>query len=282
MSAPVSSRDFDKLYQDAVRAVFRHWTERMQREIAAHCHAWGPGLFDFETYLRASSIRFYKAYRAFADVGAGPRVCDVGGFWGVFPVTLKSLGYDVTMTESLKYYGGSFDALFNFIADAGVSVLDFDPFEPDAALPARFDVVTVMAVLEHYPHSLKPFMKNVISILQPRGKLYLEVPNIAFWPKRIDLLLGRTPQSPLADIYESEVPFIGHHHEFTINELRDLARRSGLSILRENFYNYSPGTLVGSRLLLLHPLQLLAFYLLRDSRECLAILCELKNQSNIP
>lgn len=276
---PLSFKDFDAIYQEAVAVVFAHWTTEMQGELAAHCHSWGPGLFDFKNYLSASSLRFYKAYRSFAAAGLQQRVCDVGGFWGVFPLTLKKIGFDVAMTEALQYYGESFRALFQSIQDHGVTIFDYDPFEPEASLPQKFDVVTVMAVLEHYPHSLKHFMSNIRSLLKPAGSLYIEVPNIAYWPKRVALLRGHTPQAQLAEIFRSDVPFIGHHHEFTIAELRDLARLSGLKILAEDFYNYTPGSLPHLKMMVRSPVQFLAFALLKESRECLAILCQ-SNESD--
>lgn len=274
MMTLISFQEFDKVYQASVRAVFGHWTPEMQREIAQHCHGWSPGLFDFKSYLEASSIRFYKAYCQVAARGENPSVCDVGGFWGVLPLTLKELGYTVAMTESLKYYDDSFDALFDFIRGRGVQVFDYDPFETDAALDKEFDVVTLMAVLEHYPHSHRTLMQNVSKLMRPEGKLYIEVPNIAYWPKRVGLMMGRTPLAQLEDVYRSEVPFIGHHHEFTRAELRDLVRLSGMKVLVEDLYNYTPGSLPNLKMLVRRPLQFTAFLLLKEARECLAVLCE--------
>lgn len=271
---PLSFQSFDQLYQAAARLVLQHWTTEMQREIATHCYGWSPGRFDFRVYLEASSTRFYRAYRAFAALGKDITVCDVGSHWGVFPITLKRLGYEVTMTESLQYYGDSFNGLFKTIAESGVTIIDFDPFATGASLAGSFDVVMAMAVLEHYPHSLKIFMEHIKAILKAEGRLYLEVPNIAYWPKRLLLLLGRSPLAPLADVYRSEIPFIGHHHEFTMSELRDLARLSGLSVLAEDCYNYAPESLPGVKMLLRSPVQLLAYALLKESRECLAVLCK--------
>lgn len=266
---------FDAIYQDSVKLVFEYWTEQMQIELASHCHAWGPGLTDFRDYLQVSSIRFYKAYLAIAKGADTQRICDVGGFWGVFPLTMKKLGYDVSMTESLQYYGDSFSGLFKCIRDHGVTIFDYDPFEPADAMTERFDVITMMAVIEHYPHSLRTFMGNIRSLMKPEGRLYLEVPNIAYWPKRVALLLGRTPLAQLADIFQSEVPFIGHHHEFTIAELRDLVRLSGLEIVYEDYYNYTIGAAPKFRTRLRSPIMFLAFPLLKESRECLAVLCKL-------
>jgi hypothetical protein len=137
-----------------------------------------------------------------------------------------------------------------------------------------------LAVPKHYPRSLQTFIGNVKSMLKPNRKLYLEVPNIAYWPKRAGLMLGRTPQAQLSDIYQSAVPFIGHHHEFTIAELRELVSLSGLGIISEDFYNYSDRSRPGWKRLLRQPLSAAAFALLRDSRECLAVLCEASNQSD--
>ncbi|MBD0373202.1 MAG: methyltransferase domain-containing protein [Pyrinomonadaceae bacterium] len=270
----ISFQEFDKVYQASVRAVFEHWTPEMQKEMAQHCHAWSPGLFDFKNYLEASAIRFYKAYLRVAEQGAQVSVCDVGGFWGVLPLTLKEMGYKVAMTESLKYYNDSFDALFDFIAARGVEVFDYDPFEEGAALDEQFDVVTLMAVLEHYPHSHKTLMENVAKLMRPRGKLYIEVPNIAYWPKRVGLLMGRTPLAQTADVYRSAVPFIGHHHEFTIAELRDLARLSRMRVLAEDFYNYTPESLPHFKMFVRSPFQFMASLFLKEARECLAVLCE--------
>jgi 2-polyprenyl-3-methyl-5-hydroxy-6-metoxy-1,4-benzoquinol methylase len=270
----VSFAQFDKIYLEAVQRVFAHWNAKMQETLAKHCYGWHPTLFNFENYLKLSSQRFYRAYTAFSANGLNQRICDVGGFWGVFPITLKMIGFEVVMTESLQYYGSTFDDLFGVVEKSGVSFIDYDPFEPDSCLAEEFDVVTVMAVLEHYPHSLRPFMENVIRLMKADGRLYLEVPNIAYWPKRVGLMRGNTPQAQLADIYRSAVPFIGHHHEFTIAELRELARLSGLRILSEDFFNYSNGMAAKWKTAIRFPIQSLAFQFMKDTRECLAILCE--------
>lgn len=269
----VSEKEFQALYRDTVKEVFGYWTPEMQAEIASHCHGWSPGLFDFKVYLEASWRRFHRAYRTLAALPGG-KLCDIGGFWGVFPITMKALGFQVTMTESLKYFSGSFAPLFDCIRAKGVVIKDYDPFEPGASFPEKFDFVTVMAVLEHYPHSLKDFMTNTRALLQPGGKIYLEVPNLAYWPKRTAFLQGNSPLAPLGDIFRSKVPFIGHHHEFTLKELNDLAQLSGLRILSLESYNYSPEMEPDLNMFLHKPTWYLAFRLLKDSRECLAALCE--------
>jgi len=269
---PLSFKEFDAVYQHSLTEIWQFWNDDMQRELARHCMAWAPGRIDFRQYLRLSSIRFYHAYLALLRTG-GATVCDVGGFWGVWPVTLRRLGYEVAMTEALKYYGSSFDALFECIRSKGVAIYDFDPFSTDALPDKRFDLITVMAVLEHYPHSLKTFVGNVKAMTVDYGAIFFEAPNIAYWPKRIGMLRGRTPLAAIEDIYNSDVPFIGHHHEFTRAELRDLARLAGLIVLDEYSYCYSLADKNAIKLALRYPVMSAVFLLSKTSRECVAMLC---------
>jgi hypothetical protein len=269
---PCTYQEFDRVYQESVELVLGFWTRGMQIELAAHCYGWHPDGFDFGRYLRASSPRYYRAYVSLCEVAQGRSVCDVGGFWGVFPVTLQRLGCEVTMTESLKFYSDSFHKLFSAIQGHGVTIVDTDPFEPLVSQMGTFDIVTVMAVLEHYPHSPRQLLDNVVAMMKQNGSLYIEVPNIAYWPKRMALLRGETPLVPIRDIMRSNIPFIGHHHEYTMAELRALVALLDLKIMRESFYNYSQE---GNRLeqFIRYPLQTLAFLVRPDSRECLAVAC---------
>ena len=272
---------FDALYQEVVGGVLRYWTPEMQTEIARHCRGWAPDRFDFGTYLRASSVRFFRAYR---DALAGEdtaTVCDVGGFFGVFPITLARLGYKVTMTEAIRYYQRSFDDLFGHIVASGVRILDAEPFEQEVEPDTPFDAVTVLAVLEHYPHSPKRLVENVVRLARPGGAVYLEVPNIAHWPKRVALLRGRTPLVPILEVLESEVPFIGHHHEYTIAELRALASRVGLRIERQALFNYTATGPLWRRLVR-RPLETVCAALIPDAREIIGLTCRRPQQTALP
>ena len=263
-------REFAALYREETRLVWARWTPAMQERIALHCRGWAPGRFDFSRYLEASLRRYYVAYRAFAKEPART-VCDVGGFWGVFPATLARIGYEVSLTESLRYYGDSFAPIFDHLAGRGVRVVDYDPFG-DAAAPLAADLVTVMAVLEHYPSSLRRFMANVTAMLSPGGRLYVEVPNIAYWPKRVGLLHGRSPLADLEDVWDSAEPYLGHHREFTREDLRRLARLAGLAVLKEDAFNYSATGSAAARLLR-RPVETLAMALFPATREVLCALC---------
>lgn len=201
------------------------------------------------------------------------RICDVGGFFGAFPLTLARLGHDVSMTEALCYYSEAFQPLFDYLRQEGVKVIDWDPFQkPLGTEHGRFDTVTLMAVLEHYPHSPELLMRHVRGIMSDRAALFVEVPNIAFWPRRVGLLCGRTPLVSIADKWNSSTPFIGHHHEYTMAELQNVIALAGLRMRTRGSFNYSLGEYKVRRLLT-NPIQTLATGLFPDARECLFVVC---------
>lgn len=264
---------FRSVYRQSVEDAFQFWTREMQEEVSRHCYGWREGATDFKGYLIASEDRYSVVYRALCESGSFESLCDVGGFYGVFPLTLARMGYKVAMTEALKYYSDSFTPLFAFLRDSRVRIIDYDPFDQAPEFQDRFDVVTVLAVLEHYPHSLRDFMDNVRQIMKQGGRVYIEVPNIAYWPKRKALLKGKTPLASIADIYRSEVPFIGHHHEFTLEELKSLIEMAGLEAVMTACYNYSfRGPLVKR---LYSDLMLTVMTLMPSMRECVAIMARL-------
>ena len=97
-----------------------------------------------------------------------------------------------------------------------------------------------MAIIEHLANSPRPLLENARGLLEPEGRVVVEAPNIAYWPKRYGLLRGRSPHPPMRQIFDSEPPFTGHHHEYTQGELREVMEWSGLRVEAETSFNYTP------------------------------------------
>lgn len=233
-------------YRRAVEEVIPFLTPERVAVIARHNPGWKPGAFDLAAYLWNSEKRYARALESFERCGgraAGERlsVLDVGGFMGALPLALARIGVDVTLSEKYGYYYGAFDDLRDHLAAAGVEIWDLDltvALDPDPG--RRFDLVAAMAILEHLAHTPKPMLDNIRTLLAPSGRLVLDVPNLAHWPKRLDFLLGISPLAPLEHVYWAQEPFTGHHREYTAHELRDVLTWSGLAVQELQCYEYWP------------------------------------------
>lgn len=98
------------------------------------------------------------------------------------------------MKDFSRVYEGAFDELRDYLAWEGVEIWNLDLSEPLESVPGdRFDLVAAMAILEHLPSSPRPLLLNARALLAERGRLVVDVPNIAYWPNRVGLLRGISP-----------------------------------------------------------------------------------------
>jgi SAM-dependent methyltransferase len=231
---------FDALYQQCVTEM----VERMPEDwsaFAKHNVGWRKDRFDAEGYLRISAERYWRAYRLLVATDARS-VLDVGGFLAAFPLALARLGLDVAIAEHYEYYGTAFDRITGHARANGARVIDTD-FTATAAdhgsVLESFDAVTCMAVAEHLAHSPRVLLDNIRAALKSGGTLAFEVPNLAFWPKRYAFFVrGDSVLAPMSDVYHSDVPFTGHHREYTISDARYVVGEAGLEVIHEETFNY--------------------------------------------
>lgn len=89
----------------------------------------------------------------------------------------------------------------------------------------KFDAITMVATFEHFfdPYHV---IEEVGRILKPGGQLVIQVPNLAFFPRRLAVLLGKLPVTS-----EHESGWDGGHlHYFTIGSFTDFISQSGFNI----------------------------------------------------
>ena len=234
---------FRREYGRAVDDLLPLFTRERLAVLGRHNPGWGADL-DVGGYLRASETRYVNALRMAESVRPGSSlgtILDVGGFMGAFPLALARMGAAVTLSEKYSYYYGAFDTVCDRLAAEGVHIWDEDLTEPREPLPAeRFGLVTAMAIMEHLANSPRPLLENARALLDDGGRFLVEVPSIAFWPKRWGLLRGRSPNPPLRTVFDSELPFTGHHREYTAEELRSVLEWTGFRIEGEGSFNYTP------------------------------------------
>jgi hypothetical protein len=234
---------FREEYRRAVKDVSRYVTAGRQKVIARHNIGLDPSRTDLRRYLEASETRYAGAltlfnnhFRLFGETGSA---LDVGGFLGAYPLALSRLGLSVTLAEVYSYYGGALDELHAFLISEGLEVWDVDFTRPMTESGRSYAMVTNMAMLEHLSGSPEILMDNLRAVTAEEGALVLETPNIAYWPTRLDLLRGRTVHPPLDVVYGSAAPFLGHHREYTVQEVKDLLSWTGFETEDVICLNYS-------------------------------------------
>jgi 2-polyprenyl-3-methyl-5-hydroxy-6-metoxy-1,4-benzoquinol methylase len=243
LKAAFSANHFTKIYRDSVDEVIARMPADWSA-ISKHNVGWRKERFDASQYLRDSERRYAKVLKLLPQT-QGARILDVGGFLAAFPLTLRRLGYEVTIAEKFDYYGNALDGIAQLLADNDVTVIDKDFTESSdmGSLRDTFDGVTCMAVAEHLAHSPRDLIENIHSVLRPGGDFAFEVPNLAFWPRRYSFFFkGNTVLAPMDDVYHSAIPFTGHHREYTIDDARYVIKQGKFEIVDEYFFNYGINT----------------------------------------
>jgi SAM-dependent methyltransferase len=235
---------FRLAYRRAVGEITPFLTHERLAVISRHNLGLHPDRYDMARYLRASERRYVLAIDHFVansrSVESEPSALEVGGFLGAFPLALARLGINVTLVEEYGYYHGALDDLKDFLEQEGINIWPADFTKP---LPTPqdqgFTLVTNMAMLEHLPSSPKTLMENLRSCIAEGGTLIVEVPNIAYWPNRLRALRGESIHQGFDTYYASEPPFLGHHREYTVDELCKLMSWSGFRVQSVDTHNYS-------------------------------------------
>lgn len=157
----------------------------------------------------------------------GERLLDIGCGDGSFLLKAKSKFSEVF---GIDIFPIAIECAQNRIAKRrDKSSFHFLVHDVDEGLPfddEYFDAVTCIAVLEHVisPPSL---LKEIRRILKTKGELIILVPNDAWLPYRLQMLIGKIPQSGGVD--ELGVDW-GHLHKFNEEIARKLLSSTGYGI----------------------------------------------------
>lgn len=94
----INEAEFSRIYRQAVGELMACMPDDWG-PMARHNVGWVKGNFDARQYLLDSETRFLRTYRVFAEKQC-KKLLDVGGFLAAFPLTMKRLGFDVSVTEN--------------------------------------------------------------------------------------------------------------------------------------------------------------------------------------
>ncbi|MSR80326.1 MAG: methyltransferase domain-containing protein, partial [Gemmataceae bacterium] len=109
-------------------------------------------------------------------------------------------------------------------SSANNSILTKDNF----LLTTKFSAITMIMVLEHV-FDVEHSVKEISRVLEPKGIAIIQVPNIAFLKRRIQLLFGKFPITADTSDPSFEKSWDGQHlHNFTLGSLQTLFSRNNL------------------------------------------------------
>ena len=175
----------------------------------------------------------------------GGSVLDLGAGPGVVSLALRLTGACVTVADKWEYYGGweppTDDAprpragtrpgMKQRFEKHGVNVLDVDLVRDALPFPDNsFDMILLLAVIEHLPTPPKRILEELRRLLKPGGVLALEVPNIAALRNRVGLLFGRSIHCPLKEWYFEDC-YRGHFREMTCAEVRQYVQYLNMELI---------------------------------------------------
>lgn len=136
--------------------------------------------------------------------------------------------------DSFEHYTG-FD-ISNYQVSQGATALRAHPkislqqHDLNQTLPCAgesFDLVISLSVIE-YLFDPYTFIREIYRVLKPQGRLVIQVENVAFLLRRLQLFLGILPTYNKASGWQG-----GYLHHFTYPEMRKLLRDEGFNVLAE-------------------------------------------------
>ncbi|HEX2451208.1 MAG TPA: methyltransferase domain-containing protein, partial [Gemmatimonadales bacterium] len=212
---------------------------------------WACALFPPDTRARGLARGYYdylwvlqEVLQAVGGQVAGLRVLDIGCGAGVLDLALTRLGARVSGLDRFEEYEAGHDNQMGTTLDIverlrthGIEVLRRDV--ASEGLPedeGAYDLVLLLAVIEHLHESPKSVLAGIHRLLRPGGHVVITTPNHAWLRTRLRLFAGRSAHHPLDDWWRT--PFFGHVREYTLPELRRMLEWSGFEIRHATIGNW--------------------------------------------
>jgi SAM-dependent methyltransferase len=219
--------------------------------------------------LHPENSEWFRYQKTFCELNAiaqsrsdALKVLDYGMLFGIPTLAFAMDGHAMYAVDDFNYYGPSFDPLRQQLMK-NVTIRTVEgayeiPYEDEL-----FDVVSFLAVIEHFPDSPRKALSEMMRVLKPGGTLIIDTPNAAKMYKRLLFFIkGKGAYPELAPYYNSEMPFTGHHREYNAADLRAVLEWSGFEVERLDVFKQNE-TKVNSLFTLA---QEIGMYFIKDSR----------------
>jgi 2-polyprenyl-3-methyl-5-hydroxy-6-metoxy-1,4-benzoquinol methylase len=205
-------------------------------------HAPGSGKEARKKYLYQTALRVAQLCDALADHGlTSGSVLEIGSLYGSFALSLQRLGYDVTVIDRYDDMDPSVNGYVDKLEDAGIRVVRTTRAGETQAIESlgSYNCVIAMAVIEHVPHTPRHLLELMKRRASPGGLMAVDTPNVArYWNRRC-LEEGQSIFQDIAVQYYCDMPFEGHHREYTVDEARWMLEQLGCRDVRVRLFDYN-------------------------------------------
>lgn len=99
------------------------------------------------------------------------KILEIGSGYGFFIKDMEKKGFDIMGVEISKQRRNVLRKI------TGVKILNINFEQENISIDSKFDLIVMFQVLEHILNPIK-FIKNVLKLLKPGGRLLVEVPNV--------------------------------------------------------------------------------------------------------
>ena len=205
-------------------------------------HVPSSGVDARKKYLYQTALRVAQLCDVLVEQGAtAGSVLEIGGLYGSFALSLARLGYDVTVVDRYEEMDRSVNGYIDHLVRAGVRVVSTTRANEVGTIErlGSFDCVIAMAVIEHVPHTPRHLLELMKAKTRSGGLVAVDTPNIARYWNRKRLAEGKSVFQDLAAQYYCEIPFEGHHREFTADEVRWMLEQLGCRDIRMRLFDYN-------------------------------------------
>ena len=236
----MNSGTIDQYYQRAVQFLKPYIRYDVCKRIAELDRSMDPDRpFDFVHYLERSSIRYSKIFCR--PLTPGAKWLEVGCLFPAFPIALSLAGIDVSVVEDFRFYPSEIHKMYSDVsAEFGIRFINRNAsVQGGIHLQEEFDYASLMGVMEHLPHTPRFLLENIRDSLRYKGLLFVDVPNLYFSFNIRCFLRGQHIQQPIATLYHSGIPFVGHHREYSVSDVRYVLKESGFAVTHLELFNYS-------------------------------------------
>jgi SAM-dependent methyltransferase len=184
--------------------------------------------------------RYERTLEAARELGGGTLV-DLGGYFGVMAHALTGLGYDAHIVDSYGPIGGDHPGLATWWEQSGMTAHDIDLQAGDLKLPFdddSVDLVTLLAVIEHFPNSPRLVLEEAGRILKPGGVFIVDTPNAGFFGTRVGFAMhGGGLWADVGELYHSDFPFHGHKRCYNRQELLQVLHWAGFASVEVSMFD---------------------------------------------